>query len=220
MSAFAGEPGFFAGVDVSAGMASGSSSTTNGGAAFAGGGVVANVKFGDTVGIGGHVGYRFDPVWSAFVSYQHVRGHVSWDANFPLFGVASGFAGTAFGNGILANLAYDLALSDRTSLRASTGLGLTFNTLSGVVETDKGSGLFLSDVKDHTRLSPMAQAGAGIRHKITPNAELGFDALVAYTGGFETGNTRSGNLGITPITPYKIDDVWRASLSGSFRLAF
>ncbi|MFT4121287.1 outer membrane beta-barrel protein [Bradyrhizobium sp.] len=219
-SALAQGAGFFVGLDASAGMAFGSSSTTNGGAPWAGGGVVNNVKFGETAGIGGHAGYRFDPALSAYVSYQYVRGDVSWDATFPMFGVASDFKGTAVSHVVMGNLAYEFALSDRTSIRTSAGLGLSFNSLSSVMETDVGTGLFLADVADHTRLSPAAQIGAGLQHRIAPKAMLSLNTSVSYTGSFETGNTRSGNLGITPITPYKIDDVWRASLSGSIRLEF
>jgi hypothetical protein len=218
--AIAGDSGFFIGLDVTGGMASGSSSTTNGGAAFAGGGVVDNVKFGGTFGGGGHVGYRFSPALSAFISYQYVRGDVSWDADFPHVGAASSFDGTAISNAVLGNVAYDLALSDATSITTSAGVGLSFNTLSKIVETDEPTGQFLSDVADHTHISPMAQIGVGIRQKISPNFVLGLNASVGYTGGFETGSTRSGNLGVTSITPYKIDDVWRANLSASIRLAF
>lgn len=60
-SALAQDTGFFAGLDVYGGTAFGSSSTTNGGAAFAGGGVVNNVKFGGTVGMGGHAGTSLTP---------------------------------------------------------------------------------------------------------------------------------------------------------------
>src|SRR5690554_2854137 len=109
LSASAEDIGLFGGLDLSGGVASGSSGTTNGGNPVAGGGIVENVEFGNTVGIGGHVGYRFDPAWSAFLSYQHVRGDVSWDAVFPLFGVTSNFDGTAISNVVLANLAYDFA---------------------------------------------------------------------------------------------------------------
>lgn len=218
--ALAEDTGFFAGLDLSGGMASGSSRTTDGGASWAGGGVVENVKFGNTTGIGGHAGYRFDPALSGFISYQHIRGDVSWDATFPMLGVASAFKGIAISNVVMGNLAYDFALSGTTSIRASAGAGLSFNTLSSVTETDVATGLFLSDVRDHTRTSPAAQIGAGIWHNITPNAVLGLNASVSYTGGFETGSTRSGNLGITPITPYKIDDVWRTNLSASIRFEF
>jgi hypothetical protein len=218
--ACAEDTGFFAGLDVSGGVASGSSRTTDGGAPWAGGGVVDNVKFGNTTGIGGHAGYRFDPALSGFISYQHIRGDVSWDASFPMFGVASDFKGIATSNVVMGNLAYDFALSDMTSIRASVGVGLSFNTLSNVVETDRGTGFFLDDVADRTRTSPAAQVGAGIQHKIASNAVLGLTAAASYTGGFETGSTRSGNLGITAITPYKIDDVWRASLSASIRYEF
>jgi hypothetical protein len=220
LPAFAQDTGFFAGLDVSGGVASGSSGTTDGGAAFAGGGVVDNVDFGETVGVGGHIGYRFSPSLSASLSYRHIRGSVSWDADFPVVGVASAFEGTAVSNVAMGNLAYDVALSDATTLRATAGLGLSFNALSGVVETDKPSGIFLSDVADHTRISPAAQIGAGIEHKFTPNVALSLNASVDYSGGFGTGDTRSGNLGVTPITPYKIDDVWRASLGASIRMRY
>lgn len=211
------DSGFFAGLDVSGGWAFGSSDTTNGGAAFAGGGVVDNVRLGETVGVGGHIGYRLDPALSAFVSYQHVRGDVSWDAAFPLFGVTSDFKGDAISHMIMGNLAYDWTLSDATSIRASAGLGVSINSLSGVVETDRGTGVFLADVANRSRTGPTAQIGAGIQRKITTHVVLGLNAAVSYTGSFETGDSRSGNLGVTPITPYEIDDVWRASLGASIR---
>lgn len=212
--------GFFTGLDLSAGMAFGSSRTKDGGASWAGGGVVDNVKFGGTIGVGGHVGYRFNTALSGFISYQYVQGDVSWDAMFPLIGAASDFKGAAFSNVIMANLVNDFALSDTTSIRGSIGVGLAFNSLSDITETDAGSGLFLSDVRDHTEMSPAAQIGAGLWHKVASNAVFGLGASVSYTGGFETGDTRSGNLGVTPITPYKIDDVWRTNLSASIRFRF
>lgn len=218
--AHAEHSGFFAGLDMSGGMAFGSSSTTKGGAAFAGGGVVNHVKFGGAIGGGGHAGYRFDPSLSTFISYRHIRSDVGWNANFPVFNISSDFKGTAISNAVMGHLAYDLALSDATSVRTSAGLGLSFNSLSGVVETDKGTGTFLADVADHTQISPTAQIGAGISHRIAPRAVLGVDASISYTGGFATGHTRSGNLGITPITPYKIDSVWRADLGASLRYEF
>lgn len=220
-SVLAAEPGFFAGVDVSAGTAWGSSSTKNGGASIAGGGVVRNVKFGGTVGIGGHVGYRFNSAWSTFVSYQHTRGNISWDADFPNFyNQTSHFAGTATSDSILANLAYTFHLSDATSIKTSAGVGLAFNSLSGVVETTGGTGLFVSDVGDHTETSAIAQLSAGIHHKVTPNWGCGLNVGIAYTGGFETANTRFGNLGTTEINPYKIDDVWRANVMASMQYRF
>ena len=218
--ALAGERDFFAGLDVSGGTAFGSSSTTDGGAPFAGGGVVDHVRFGETTGIGGHIGYRFDPAMSIFISYQHIRGDVGWNASFPLFGVSSRFEGSAVSDMITGNAAYELALSDATAVRATAGLGVTFNKLSGLVETDRATGLFLADVAGHTKISPVAQVGTGVRYKFTPSAVLGLDASVAYAGGFETGTTRSGNLGITDINPYKIDDVWRANLGASISFQF
>ncbi len=218
--ALAQERGFFAGLDLAAGTASGSSNTRDGGAAFAGGGVVRKVKFGGTTGIGGHLGYRFGPEWSVLVSYQHVRGDIDWDADFPLFGVASGFSGKATSQLLMGHVAYDWALSASTAIRATAGLGLASNTLSNVVETDKGSGLFLSDVAKHTETEPAAMLGIGVQHRLRPKVLLSVDATVSYVGGFRTGDTRSGNLGVTPITPYKIDDVWRAGIGAAVRWEF
>ena len=220
VSAFADDAGFFAGLDAAGGFAFGSSDTTDGGAAFAGGGVVENVKLGRVAGIGGHAGYRFDSPLSAFVSYQYLRGDVSWDARYPLFGVASNFEGTAVSHVLMGNLAYDFALSDATSLRTTAGLGLSFNTLSSVVEADAGTGLFLDDLAEKTKVSPAAQVGAGIQHKLTDSITWGLSTSVSYSGGFETGTTRNGNLGVTPINPYKIDDVWRVNLGTSIRFRF
>lgn len=217
--AFAQESGFFAGVDVSGGTAQGSSSTTNGGAPFAGGGIVNHLKLGNTVGFGGHAGYRFSDL-SVFVSYQHIRGSVSWNADFPAVGVASNYAGYAITDAILANVAYDWPLTRALAFRASAGLGAAFNTLSGVVENDQATGAFLSNVGNHTQFSPAARIGIGLRYKPIRNMELGLDAAVAYTGGFRTADTRTGNLGVTQINPYKIDNVWRPSLALSFQYRF
>ena len=218
--ALADDTGFFAGLDLSGGAAFGSSGTTDGGAPWAGGGVVGNVKFHGAVGIGGEIGYRFDPALSAFVSYRHSQGGVNWDVDFPAFGIVSGFEGTAASDAVMANLGYDFALSGDTTLRASAGVGLSFNTLSDVVEKDGASGLFLADIAGHTHVSPAAQLGAGIRHRLAPSAILGLDAALSYNGGFATGTTRSGNLGVTPINPYGIDDVWRANIGASLRFEF
>jgi hypothetical protein len=218
-TAFAQESGFFAGVDVSGGTAQGSSSTRDGGAPFAGGGIVKNLRLGNTVGFGGHAGYRFSDL-SVFVSYQHVRGSVSWDADFPAIGATSNYAGFAVTDAVLANVAYDWPLTHALTFRTSAGLGVAFNTLSGVAENDQGSGAFLSNVGNHTQVSPAAQVGVGFRYKLMPRMELGLDAAVAYTGGFRTGDTRTGNLGVTQIVPYKIDNVWRPSLWASLQYKF
>lgn len=220
VSALAAEQGFFAGLDASTGAAFGSSKTTNGGAPFAGGGVVDGVKFRATWGIGGHVGYQFDPAMSAFISYQSIWGDVRWNATYPLIGASSKFDGLAISNVVLGNVAYEFPLSDVTTLRTTAGLGVTFNTLSNVTETDRPTGLFLADLASHTKIAPAAQVGLGFRHRIAPNTMMGLDGLVAYTGGFETGNTRNGNLGVTYINAYRIDDVWRATLSASIKVNF
>lgn len=220
-AAFAGEGGVFAGLDIDAGLAAGSSGTTDGGAAIAGGGVVDNVRFGSTLGVGGHIGYRFgDNPLSVFISYSHISADVSWDAAFPLFGVASRFSGEAVSNLVTGNLAYDWALSDATLIQASAGLGLSFNRLSQVAEHDEATGIFLAHLADRTHTAPAARIGAAIRHRIAPGATAGLSTSVSYMGGFRTGNTRTGNLGVTAITPYRIDDVWRVSLGASIRLEF
>lgn len=213
--AMAHERGFFAGLDPSVGMARGSSGTKNGGG-FGGGGVVKDVEFRNTVGIGVHAGYQFDRARSAFVSYQYVRGDIDWAVNFP--GQTTDFSGTATSNAILLNLAYDWYTSDATTIKASAGAGATFNTLSRLTET--WGGVFVSNPERHTKVSPMAQLGAFMQHYLSPNAVVGLNAIVAYTGGFRTGNTRTGNLGKTEINPYKIDDVWRASLGVSLQIRF
>lgn len=220
VSAFAEDTGFFAGLDASGGMAYGSSRTTDGGAPFAGGGVVGNVKLRGTVRFGGHVGYMFASPLSAFASYHYSGGDASWDATYPLLGVASRFEGTAASHALMGNLAYDFNLTDVTTLRATAGVGLSFNTLSKVVETDVGSGIFLADLAKKTKVSPAAQIGAGIQHRLTPSMVLGLNTSVSYSGGFATGNTRSGNLGVTPINPYKIDHVWRVNLGTSVSFRF
>lgn len=210
-------PGFFAGLDTSVGIAHGSSDTSDGGG-FGGGGIVKDVKFGNAAGIGAHAGYQFDRNLSGFVSYQHVRGDIDWAAEFPGFGQRLDFSGKATSNAILVNLAYGWNVSDATTIRATAGVGATHNKLSNVTETYQGA--FVSDVEKHTKLSPMVQVGASLQHQLSTNAVLGLNAMVAYTGGFRTGNTRKGNLGVSEINPYEIDDVWRASLGVSLNVRF
>ncbi len=210
----------FAGIDLAAGLAAGTSSTTNGGAAFAGGGVVNNIGFDPALGLGGHLGYRFDPAWTGQLRYSHTRGGVRWDADFTLIGATSQFAGTASSDVIMGQVNHDWALSPSTALTTGLGLGVSFNTLSGVVETDQGTGTFLSDVEHHTMINPAAQLQLGLEHTLAPGAILGLEAGVAYAGAFETGATRRGNLGVTSIQPYRLDHVWRASLGASFKVSF
>ena len=224
--ALADETGFFAGIDVHGGTAHGHSSTKNGGGnpttnTPGAGGIVKSVKFKGTTGIGAHVGYRFNESLSTFISYQHIRGKLGWDASYPIFwGVSSSFDGTATSNILMGNIAYEWPLTELTSVRASAGLGVAYNSLSNITEIDKATGTFVSKVANHREISPAAQIGAGLRHKISSNIVLGLDALVSYTGGFETGATRSGNLGVTRINAYEIDDVWRASLGASMTFNF
>ena len=219
-AAAAEDIGPFGGFDLIGGVASGSSSTTDGGAPFAGGGIVDDVTMGPTAGLRGQIGYRFDPSWSAFVSYQHIEGDVSWIADFPAIGASSTFDGTATSDAILGNIAYDLPLSDATVVKAVAGLGISFNTLSDVMESDAASGTFLARPAGHTTIAPIVQVETGIQNTITPNATLGLGVSLAYAGGFETGNTRHGNLGWTAINPYRIGDVWRANAGVSLRVRF
>jgi len=221
--AIADERDFFAGIDVLGARAFGSSKTRNGGGVlplFKGDGVVSHVRFGEMIGVGGHVGYRFNPSWSAIISYQHFRGDVSWDAIYPTHGGGSGFDGNTTSDVIMGNIAYTHPLSDATSVSVKAGLGIAFNRLSGLAETDKATGLFVSNVAGHTKASPTAQIGLRLQHKITSRATLGLDAAFSYAGGFETGDTRKGNLGVTSINSYKIDNVWRGSLGASLRIEF
>lgn len=222
-AAKAQDNGYFAGFELYGGGTFGSSKTKNGGGVlplFEGDGIVDNVRFGETIGIGGHVGYRFNQSWSAFISYQYFRSDVSWDARYPSFGVASSFDGDAASNVVMGNIAYTRPLSDAISVSLTAGLGVAFNSLSGLVEADKATGDFGADIAGHTKASPAARIGLGVRHRIARGATLGLDAAFAYAGEFETGDTRTGNLGVTDINPYEIDDVWRANLGVSLRIDF
>src|SRR5690606_26481513 len=96
-------------------------------------------------------------------------------------------------------------LSDTLAVSVSAGVGITFNTLSDVVETDVGTGAFLSDVGRHTQAGPVARLGLGIQYRLTQKMRLGLDASFVHAGGFRTADTRSGNLGVTEIVPYRID---------------
>jgi len=219
-SASAADSNFFAGLDFAIGAASGSSNTVDGGAPFAGGGIVTDVDFGGTRMIGGHVGYRLTPALSLSLSYRNTQGDIRWNANFPLFAISSAFQGSAISNAILGNLALRIPLSTATAARLSAGAGLSFNKLSGVAEIDRATGIFLADIENHTKLRPTAQIGIGLRHHILPRLALGLDGSLAYAGGFETGTTRSGNLGITDINPYAITDVWRKNIGVSLTVDF
>lgn len=222
LSAAAGGMGAFAGIDVYGGAAFGSSRTTDGGAPAAGGSIVGDIRFGLTAGFGGHIGYRFDPSTSVFISYQHVRGGIGWTADFPEYDLSSEFAGTAISNAVFGNVAYDHPLSDTIVLKGSLGLGMSLNTLSGVLESDaKNNGDPVAHVAAHSQFNPAARVGAGVQHRIGPNAVLNLDASLIYVGGFATGDTRSGNVGqYTAINPYRIDDVLRADLGASLRFQF
>jgi len=213
-------PGIFAGVDLSRTAARGSSTTRDGGASFAGGGIVGQVRFGAATEIGAHLGYRLDPSWSVFLGYRHARGAVRWNAAFPLFAISSHFAGTASSDMLLASVGYEAPLSGATSFRATAGIGPAFNRLSSVVETDEATALFLAELSDRTRTAMAARLGVGIRHAVAGNVRLGLDAAATYAGGFRTGASRTGNLGVTDITPYAIDRVWRGGVGAVVEVGF
>lgn len=218
--AAAQESGFFAGLDLSAGAAFGSSTTRDGGAPWAGGGIVDKVSFGALSGVGVRAGYRFDPTFSTFGSLDFLRGDVRWRASYPLFGVQSTFEGAAVSTVIMGNLAGDFALGETTVLRARAGFGLSLNTLADIVETEMATGTFVADVAQRMRVSPAARIGVGIAQQIAPGAEFGIETGLTYVGSFETGDSRTGNLGATAIKPYRIDDVWAANVSASLRVEF
>lgn len=214
---------FFVGVDVLGGVTSGSSDTRDGGGIlplFEGDGVVDHVRFEKTIGMGGHIGYRFKPSWAAIISYQHLRDEVSWDATFPTNGGGSGFDGMATSDAIMGHIAYTRPLSDATSASVRVGVGVAFNGLSDLVETDKVTGMFVSDVAKHTKVSPTVPIGLGIQRRLTSSMSIGLDAAYAYAGGFATGDTRTGNLGVTSINPYEINSAWRGTLGASLRVMF
>ena len=212
--------GYFAGVDLSMGLAGGTSSTTNGGAAFAGGGTVYDLRFGQSFSVGGHVGYRFDPAFSVSLSYEHIRTAVSWNVDYPLVPGDSAFRGVAASNLLMGNAAYTHALTETTAIELRGGLGLAINTLSDVVESQIPTGTFLADLTQGTRFSPAAQRGIGLSQQLAPNVRLALGTSATYIGGFATGNTRTGNLGVTAITPYEIDHVWRANVGATLRIDF
>lgn len=215
----AAETGFFAGVDISAGIAGGSSDTTTGGAPFGGGGTVYNVNFGNTFGIGGHIGYRISPELSTYLSYEHISGSIKWNADFAV-GLSSRFEGRADSDVIMANLAYHFPLSPATSLRTSGGVGGTFNTIKNVDEWSS-SGIYGARLADATTPSLAAEIGAGIEHRISPAVLVGLTASVGYSGRFETGRSRGNGLGVVEyINAYIFNDVWRGSLGLSLTADF
>lgn len=211
-AAASGSP-FFVGMEFSIGPTSGSSSETNGGAPWAGGGVVSDVQVGSSTMLGGHVGYRFNPNWAVSVGYQRSKADIRWNADFPNIWFKSHYAGSAISNQLIGNLLYAIPLSDpAATIHLSAGGGLAFNKLSNIVESTLETGVFLSDVADNSQTAPVGQLGAGLSYRLSPKVVLGLNGKLSYVGKFETGNTRSGNLGVTDINPYRIDNMWRKSI--------
>lgn len=212
---------FFAGLDVSWGKVSGGSRTTNGGGAIGGGGTVYDLAFRQSLGVGMHAGYRLDHAFSASVSYEYIQTGVSWKASYvdPLAGDGA-FDGSAVSNLLMANATFRHPISDSTSFELRGGLGAAINVLANVVETDITSGALVSNVGQGVSVSPAARLGVGLSHEIAPHALLALNTSATYLGGFTTGETRFGNLGTTAITPYTIENAWRAEISASLRVGF
>jgi hypothetical protein len=211
---------FFAGVDVSGGMATGSSGTKNGGDSFGKGGTVNNLKFKETFGIGAHAGYQFTPALSAFLSYHHTSGDIHFDADFPNRYISTSIKGKAETDALLANVAYAWDLTDDTTIHASAGAGVAFNQLKGLVEHLKINGNFTSTLTDQTKAHPMAQLGIGVTHQLSKDLSASVAMSTAYVGNYETGNTRQYISKTRKITPYKINDVWRTQFTASVNYQF
>jgi hypothetical protein len=86
-------------------------------------------------------------------------------------------------------------------------VGVGFNTLSGVVETNKPTGEFLADLADHTKTDIIARVGLGLRHRIAQNVVVGLDGSIAYVGGFETGNTPLRDRRCLARKPQRFDQI-------------
>lgn len=89
-------------------------------------------------------------------------GGVSWDAEFAMIAVTSHFEGRAISDVIMANIAFDRHLTEASSVALHAGLGLSVNRLSAIVETDVGTGIFLSDVAEYALVRPAARISIDI----------------------------------------------------------
>lgn len=213
----AGTGGFFADVNAGGVFRSGTSSTTNGGESRTG--VVSGVRFSEAFAIGGHLGYRLNPEWSAFVSYDHVSGDANWDVDFQLAGT-SNFKANAASNIFLGNVAYSHALDTATSLTIGAGAGVSVNALGRAEESHVIHGHYAT-VDAQTIVSPAVRASIGIAHRIAPQVSLGLNASISYLGAFESGSARDyPGLGRQVIGPYRLSDVSGAAITASLKASF
>lgn len=212
------EGGFFVGVDTGIAFRSGTTRTTDGGAG--GAGIGSGVRFSEAFAIGGQLGYRLSPEWSAYLSYDHVSGDVSWRADFP-DGSASEFNGKAASNIFLGNVAYSHAFAEATRLTLGLGAGVAVNSLNKVAEIEPGVGPY-AWVDAHTAVSPSARISIGVEHQLSSQVSIGLGASISYIGNFATGNVRDfgGPGGREAINPYTISDVWGAAVTASLKASF
>ena len=211
----------FSGFDVSGGLAWGGSDTTDGGAAVAGGGTVHDVAFGSGIGLGGHLGYRLTSDFAVTLSYHYLQADVFWRADYALAGVGdSNFAGRAASHVLMGSGIFTHALSDATALELRGGLGVALNSLSNVEEIHAPDGQFLAVISEERQVSPAAEIAVGLSHAISPTMFLALETSATYVGDFSTGDTRTGNLGVTDIGRYSINDVWHGKVGAALRVDF
>lgn len=209
--------GFFAGVDAGGVFRSGGSRTTDGGESR--NGVVSGVRFSEAFAIGGHLGYRLNSQWSAFVSYDHVSGDVTWQTDFP-FVPRAHFKTNATSNIFLGNLDYSHALADSTNFTIGAGAGISVNSLSNADEKSLVFGHYAT-LDGQTTVSPAVRALVGIEQQIAPQVAIGLNASISYLGGFETGSAREYvGLGRQVINPYRLSNVWGAAVTASLKARF
>lgn len=217
-AALAADDSYFFGVEALHHWRHGSSNTQNGGDPAVAGGIVKEVKFSDANGFGANFGYRFDPHWSVFASYQYVKSDISWWADF-VTATDTNFRGDVTSHVALINLGYDFDLTDRTALQTSVGIGFSRNGMSNLTEHDRKTDAWQADLFGNTQTDFASQISAGISHKVTDNLSVQIKGKLDYVGGFETKDYRVYTSRLD-INPYVFDDVWSASIGASLKLSF
>jgi hypothetical protein len=217
-AAFAADDAFFFAVEGVHHWRHGSSNTVDGGSPTVNGGAVKDVKFSDANGIGASFGYRLDPQWSIFASYQYVKSDISWWVDFT---TASDFKfrGEAESHLSLLNVAYNFDLTERTSLEAAAGLGLSINKLDKLTEMTSATSAWVANHHGSTQHDFAGQISAAVNHQFTDNLSFQVKGNIGYTGRFATKDFRTSSS-IQAINPYVIDDVWSASIGASLKLSF
>ena len=216
--AFAVDDAFFLTVEGVHHWRHGSSNTVNGGVSSVNGGAVKDLKFRGANGIGASFGYRFDPHWSIFASYQHVKSDISWQTVFTTASPTN-FRGEAKSKLSLLNIGYNFDLTERTSLETAVGLGLSINDFDNLIEFNSPSGSLVANHHSRTQKDLAGQLSAAINHQFTDNLSFQVKGNIGFTGGFATENYRS-LPSKQAINPYTVDDVWSASIGASLKLSF